>query len=79
MPKAPMPHNVPLPRAKTLWHLPHQTVTPGITRAVYARILTAANIPDADATIAGFRSLRAGQVGRLCFDHIAEKQEHQRA
>ncbi len=35
--------------------------------------------PDADATIAGFRSLRAGQVGRLCFDHIAEKQEHQRA
>ena len=35
--------------------------------------------PDAEATVAGFRSLRAGQVGRLRFDHFAEKQEHQRA
>ncbi len=35
--------------------------------------------PDADATVAGFRSLRAGQVGRLRFDHLAVKQEHQRA
>ncbi len=35
--------------------------------------------PDAEATVAGFRSLRAGQVGRLRFDHLAEKQEHQRA
>jgi len=35
--------------------------------------------PDADATVAGLRSLRAGQVGRLRFDHPAEKQERQRA
>ena len=35
--------------------------------------------PDTEATVAGFRSLRAGQVGRLRFDHLAEKQEHQLA
>ena len=43
MPAAPMSHNVRLPRAKTLWHLPRQAASPGTTRAVYARILTAAN------------------------------------
>ena len=35
--------------------------------------------PDAEATIAGFRSLRAGQINRLHFDQLAWKQEHQRA
>jgi DNA invertase Pin-like site-specific DNA recombinase len=35
--------------------------------------------PNAEATVAGFRSLRAGQIDRLRFDHLAEKQEHQRA
>jgi hypothetical protein len=35
--------------------------------------------PDTEATVAGFRSLRAGQVGRLRFGHLAKKQEHQRA
>jgi len=35
--------------------------------------------PDAEATVAGFRSLRAGQIDRLRFDNLAEKQEHQRA
>jgi len=32
-----------LPSAKTLWHLPRQAASPGTTRAVYARILAAAN------------------------------------
>jgi len=36
-------------------------------------------VPNTEATDAGFRSLRAGQVCRLRFDHLAEKQEHQRA
>ena len=35
--------------------------------------------PDAGATVARFRSLRVGQIDRLRFDHLAEKQEHQRA
>jgi hypothetical protein len=35
--------------------------------------------PDAGATVARLRSLRAGQIDRLRFDHLAEKQEHQRA
>ncbi len=35
--------------------------------------------PDTETTAARFRSLRAGQVGRLRFDHPAEKQEHQHA
>ncbi len=35
--------------------------------------------PDTEASVAGFRSLRTGQVGRLHFNHLAEKQEHQRA
>ena len=35
--------------------------------------------PDAEATVAGVRSLRAGKIDRLRFDHLAEKQEHQRA
>ena len=35
--------------------------------------------PDAEATVAGFRNLRAGQIDRLRFDHPVEKQEHQRA
>ena len=35
--------------------------------------------PDAAATVARFRSLRAGQIDRLRFDNLAEKQEHQRA
>jgi len=43
MPTEPTSRNVRLPRAKTLWHLPRQAVSPGTTRAVYARILTAAN------------------------------------
>ena len=35
--------------------------------------------PDAEATVAGFRGLRAGQIDRLQFNHLIEKQEHQRA
>ena len=35
--------------------------------------------PDNEATLASFRSLRAGEIGRLCFDHPTEKQEHQHA
>lgn len=35
--------------------------------------------PDAEATVAGFRSLRAGQIDRLHFDQLAWKQEHQHA
>jgi hypothetical protein len=35
--------------------------------------------PDAEATVAGFRSLKAGQIDRLRFDNLVEKQEHQRA
>lgn len=43
MPTEPTSRNVRLPHAKTLRHLPSQAVTPGTTRAVYARILAAAN------------------------------------
>ena len=35
--------------------------------------------PDAAATVARFRSLRTGQIDRLRFDNLAEKQERQRA
>jgi hypothetical protein len=35
--------------------------------------------PDNEATLASFRSLRAGEIGRLCFDHPTEKQGHQHA
>ncbi len=35
--------------------------------------------PDADATVAGLRSLMAGPIDRLRFDHPAERKEHQRA
>ncbi len=35
--------------------------------------------PDAGATVARFHSLRAGQIDRLRFDNLAERQEHQRA
>jgi hypothetical protein len=35
--------------------------------------------PDAAATVAGFRSLKAGKIDRLRFDNLVEKQEHQRA
>jgi len=52
MPVAPTSRNVRLPSAETLSHLPRQAANPGTTRAVYARILTAANsilIPEGKA------------------------------
>jgi hypothetical protein len=35
--------------------------------------------PDNEATLASFRSLRAGEISRLSFDHPTEKQGHQHA